>query len=615
MLLSSGISNVKRPLLELFSRYSREHKWWILFGVLTSLVAPIIGILPPYILQTAIDSVLLDNRPFALFGLRSGLFPVGQADQLYLLGGILAIIGIVSAILSWSAGWVWGRFSQEVQHKVRVDTYTKAQKLGMPFYESEQTGQIMTVLNNDVRSLNNVLGKFIGQVVSTSATIVGVTVLLFILHWEFALISLFFVPAIVLVTRYFIRRLKVEHAAVKQRIGVVNSKIENNLSGMHVIKSYTRETQERDRVASVSRGLYDKFWNVIDLRIRFQPSLNVLNTAGFTLMLVLGGIWIVEGPPLLFSEPLSEGTLVAFLVYQQRLIQPIIQTGQLIDQYYGARASAVRVLSLHDHEAREHNSENAITVDHFDGHIEFDDMSFGYRDNTVLTDVNFTANAGDFIGIVGSTGSGKSTLLKLLLRFYEPDKGEIRVDDHNIKDIKINDLRKRIGIVHQDTHLFSGTIGENLGYGAAEATEEDIKRAARLANAHDFIMEFPDGYETNVGEGGAKLSGGQRQRIALARSLVSDPDILLLDEATSHVDNETERQIQDSLETVVQDRTTFAVAHRLSTIRNADQIVVLDDGEIIEQGTHQDLINQNGKYAQLWSIHIGDNQRAEPVQQ
>lgn len=615
MFLSDEMEEINRPLIELLFEYGSKYQRWVMLGILTSIIAPVVGILPPYILRTAIDAVLLENEAFALFGIRSSIFPTGQTGQMYLLGTVLAVIGIFSAILSWASGWLWGRFSQEVQHEVRVDTYAKAQELGMSFYESEQTGQIMTVLNNDIRELNSVLGEYIGQVIGTFATIGGVAILLFSLQWEFALVSLIFVPGIIVVSAYFVARLKIEHAAVKQRIGAVNSRIENNVSGMEVIKSYTGEERERGRVAEASRALYDRLWNVIDLQIKFQPSLGLLNTAGFTVVLMVGALWVVNGPPLFFSQELTEGTLVAFLVYQQRLIQPIVQVGSLIDRYFDAQASAIRVLSLHGRDVHRVGPDDPVDVDRFDGTVEVNDLTFSYDDDeAVLEDIDFTAEAGDFVGIVGSTGSGKSTLLKLMLRFYDPDEGEIRMDGHDISDIDIETLRDRIGVVHQDVYLFSGTIRENVSYGASDPSEQEVERAARLANAHGFITDLPEGYDTTVGEGGSKLSGGQRQRIALARALVSEPDLLLLDEATSHVDNETERLIQESLATVVEDRTTFAIAHRLSTIRNADKIIVLDDGEIIENGTHQELLDREGKYAELWSIHVGDRRPSTSVE-
>ncbi|ARS90850.1 ABC transporter ATP-binding protein [Natrarchaeobaculum aegyptiacum] len=605
-LFESEQDDIGWPIPRLFLEFGPKYKILVLGALLTSVLGPFVNLIPPYILQTAIDAVLLGDEPFSLPGVSPDRLPEDQLQQLYLVSAIIIAASVAGAVLSWAGGWTWGLFSQEVQHSIRTETYEKVQTLGMGFFDSEETGQIMSVLNNDVNRLNQFLKDFLRDSLHITTTLLGITILLFMLHWEFALITFVFFPIMTLLTRYFVKRIRPKHEAVRKQVGSLNACIENNISGIRVIKSYTSESNEADRIRDSSERLYDKRWNVITTRIKFFPAVSAVNWIGFGAIIIIGGIWIINGPPLFFSEPLTVGTLVAFLVYNERLMEPILVGGKLVDRYFKSRASVVRIFALQDYETEITETDDSVDIEPMTGDVQFVDVTFSYDEKPVLKNVDLEINPGEFVGIVGSTGSGKTTLTKLLLRFYEPDSGMILIDGYELDRVSLESLRRSIGVVHQDPYLFSGTVRDNISYGSPEVTEAEIVQAAKRANAHDFISDLPDGYDTAVGQRGVKLSGGQRQRISIARAIIGDPDILVLDEATSHVDNRTESLIQNSLSDIVADRTTFAIAHRLSTVRHADTILVLDDGRIVERGTHDELLRQDEFYSDLWEMHIGE---------
>jgi len=602
------IDTVERPIRRLFGVYGRRYRRPLAVAVVVSLLAPLTGLIPTYLLQRIIDGIIVGSEPLTIPGIPNSAIPSGQLDQLLLVAGILLASVLVSGVLNLIGTRAWGYFSQSVQHDVRTDTYERVQDYGVGFFDSQQTGQILSVLNNDINQLNELLQEVLGNAIRIAVTFVGIAVFLFALHWQFAFVSLVFVPVLGLLGRFFLGRLQPKYEIVRQQIGALNARIENNLGGMQTVKVYTAEDDETERVTTASQDVFDTRWDVVTERSLFYPTMDLVNWIGFGTLAVVGGIWIVDGPPLFFTKPLSVGVLVAFLVYNQQFTAPLIQGSRLVDSYYDARASVVRIFALRDAEPGSGDDADAVELDRLRGSVRFDDVTFSYDGDQrpTLEDVTVDIQPGAFVGIVGPTGSGKTTLTKLLFRFYDPDDGVVEIDGHDLGRVDLASLRERMSLVSQEPYLFSGTIRENIAYGATDPTDDEIERVAAVANVDEFVAELPDGYDTRVGQRGTKLSGGQRQRIAIARALIGHPELLVLDEATSHVDNETEALIQRSLSDVIGDQTTIAVAHQLSTIRDADTIIVLDDGKVVEQGTHEELLAADGLYANLWNVQIGE---------
>ena len=602
--------NVENPMKRLFRGYGVHYKMYAFVGVLSSIFARLLDLLPPVLLGFAIDAVFRQDKAFTdIWFVPSRFIPADQQGQLLLTVGIIGAAFTSGAAFHWVRNWGFNSFAQRIQHDVRTDTYDKMQRLNMDFFADKQTGEMMSILSNDVNRLERFLNDGMNSMFRLTVMVLGIAGILFYLNWQLALIALLPVPLIGFFTYVFIRAIQPKYAEVRSTVGKLNSRLENNLGGIKVIKSSHTEEYESDRVDDVSQDYYDANWGAIETRIKFFPGLRLLAGFGFVLTFLVGGLWVLEAEgqaPWIFTLSLSTGEFVTFILLTQRFIWPMAQFGQIINMYQRARASAARIFGLMDEPARIEEDPGATELTVEDGRVEYDEVTFGYDEETIVEDVDLTVEGGETLALVGPTGAGKSTVLKLLLRMYDVDEGSITIDDTDIREVTLPSLRESIGYVSQDTFLFYGTVAENIAYGTFDADREEIVEAAKAAEAHAFIENLPEGYDTEVGERGVKLSGGQRQRIAIARAILKDPDVMILDEATSDVDTETEMLIQRSLDRLTADRTTFAIAHRLSTIKDADKILVLEEGEIVERGTHRELLGNDGLYAHLWGVQAGE---------
>ena len=599
---------VEKPMGRLLFAYGRPYWLSVSLGIAASLAARLLDLLPVILLGIAIDSLFQQVEPFDLPLVPQSWLPTDPTEQFALVIVLITASFVVGAAFHWLRNWGFNSFAQDIQHDVRTDSYDTMQRLNMTFFADKQTGELMSILSNDVNQLERFLNDGLNSAFRMVVMVVAIAAYLIYLNPQLSVVALSPVPLIAMFTYVFVKKIQPKYAAVRSSVGTVNSRLENNLGGIQVIKSSNTEAFESGRVDDVSRDYYETNWGAITIRIRFFPGLQLISGAGFILTFLVGGYWVFSGAgPGPFTGSLSTGEFVVFILFTQQLVWPMAQFGQIINMYQRAEASAERIFGLMDEtESLEADSETDELVVS-EGRVEYETVSFSYESGqSILNDIDFAVEGGETLALVGPTGAGKSTVLKLLLRLYDVDEGAIRIDGQDIRNVSRTSLRQSIGYVGQESYLFYGTVRDNIAYGSFEATDREIREAAKAAEAHAFIQNLPEGYDTMVGERGVKLSGGQRQRLCIARAMLEDPDILVLDEATSDVDTETEMLIQRSLDELTSDRTTFAIAHRLSTIKDADQLVVLEDGRIVEQGTHDELIRKDGLYAHLWGVQAGE---------
>jgi ATP-binding cassette subfamily B protein len=581
------------PLRRLW-RYTRRHRPTVIWATVLSVLNKIFDVAPEILIGAAVDVVVRADDSFI-----SGLLGIeSQWGQLLALAAINVVIWLLESLTEWGYQLTWRNLAQTVEHEARIDAYAHVQRLEMAYFEDASTGGLMSVLNDDVNQLERFLDVGANEIIRVvvNVVIVGLVFLLASpLLWVIAFLP---IPVIVWGSFWYQRRLEPRYAKVRAQVGTLSGTLANNLGGIATIKAFTAEDRELARVSGESDAYRAANREAIRVSSAFVPLIRVAILVAFTATMLVGGRMALDGQ-------MAVGLFSVLVFMTQRLLWPLTRLGETFDLYQRAMASTRRILDLLDTEPRVQPG-RAHLPRPVAGAVRFEGVTFAYSDGgPVLTDLDLDVPAGQTHAVVGLTGSGKSTLVKLLLRFYEPRRGRITIDGVDVADLSFGELRGAIGFVSQDVFLFHGSVRENVAYGRPDATDEEVERAIRLAEAWDFVSALPEGWATVVGERGQKLSGGQRQRLSIARAIVRDPAVLVLDEATSAVDNETEAAIQRSLETVSRGRTTVVIAHRLSTVRHADRIHVLEKGQVAEAGTHEELVMAGGLYAALWRVQTG----------
>ncbi len=588
--------NSSFSVLQHLFHYTQPDRIQIRWAIATSILNKIFDLAPPALIGLAVDVVVKQESSWL------GKWGVTSIwGQLLLVTLLSMVVWCLESAFQYAYERLWRNLAQTIQHRLRLDAYCHLQNLEIAYFEERSTGELMSILNDDINQLERFLDVGASEVIQVATTVIVIGSAFVILAPQVGWMTIVPMPFIIWGSIAYQKFLAPRYAKVREKAGLINHRLANNLSGITTIKSFTAEEYELRRVAQDSQAYRHSNEEAIAYSAAFIPLVRMLILIGFTCILLYGGLEAVKGN-------LAVGTYSTLVFMTQRLLWPLTRLGSTLDLCQRAIASTRRVMALLDTPILIHPGETPLPVESVRGEVVLKGVSFAYRDRLpVLDNLSLTIPAGQTIAIVGSTGSGKSTLVKLLLRLYEIQQGLITVDGMDIQALRLEDLRRCMGLVSQDVFLFHGTVAENIAYGTFEASEPDIIAAATLAEAHEFIMELPQQYHTIVGERGQKLSGGQRQRLAIARAILKNPPILILDEATSAVDNETEAAIQRSLERITQNRTTIAIAHRLSTIRNAHCIYVMERGKIIESGRHEDLLAHSGVYASLWRLQMGES--------
>ena len=578
-----------------FLAYAVPWRMKIIWATTCSILNKLFDIMPEILIGFAVDLVIKQQDSFiASLGFKD------PTSQITVLAIVTFFIWVFESLFQYLYSIAWRGIAQSVEHDIRLDAYNHVQHLDLEWQENQRVGNLTAILNDDVNQLERFLDNGANDIIQITVSTITIGAVFFYISPLIAFISTFPVPIILAIAFYFQRNLSPRYLKVRETAGKISSAIFNNLTGIMTIKSFTSENQEYDRIDNLSEEYSSANHSAIMLSSAFVPVIRIGVLSGFLATLVIGSFLTLNGT-------IEVGSFSVLVFLTQRFLWPFTTLGQTVDQFERSMASTGRILSLLKLNKSVTEIENSEKLIKPKSDIILQNVQFQYpNNNIVFEDFSLKIKSKKTLGIVGQTGSGKTTLIKLLLRLYDTQNGTISIGEQNIKSLNLKSLRENIGFVNQEIHLFDGTIKENIAYPSSKFQMDEIYKAAEISHALEFIEKLPNGFDTIIGERGQRLSVGQKQRLTIARALFKNPPILIFDEATSSVDNETEQLIKLALENISKDRTTIIIAHRLSTVRNADHIIVLDNGKIVESGHHDELLNLNGVYNHLWQIQTGN---------
>lgn len=578
-----GAKDFKATLKRIIS-YLFKYKLGLFIVFFSTIVGTLANLAIPYIFSITIDQYILKLD-------YNGILRMSTA---------LVGIGILGGVFVWLQSYMMAVISQKTVRDIRQEAFDQLQVLPLRYYDMNKSGAVMSRLTNDIELISSALSQTVVQLITSIITVIGSVVMMIIASWQLAIITILFIPIMIIFTVIIAKKTFKSFKEQQKHLASINGIVEESIGGLKAVKLYNQQDNVIKEFENKNEELKKAGFKAQLYSGVIMPVINFINNFTYVIIVVAGGYMAVK------FKIVSVGQIAAVSAYARQFTRPISQLAQLFNTLQQAIAGAERVFEIID-EKDEYINDTGLKLEEIKGNVEFRNVYFGYDKNKkILKDITFEANVGDTIAIVGPTGSGKTTIINLINRFYDVDEGEILIDGHNVNDIKKDNLRSKIGVVLQDTNLFSGTVYNNIRYGKMGAADEEVMKAARLARADGFISRLPEGYKTVVYEGGQNFSQGERQLISIARTILSNPDILILDEATSNVDTRTESKIQESMDYLMKGRTSFVIAHRLQTIRNADKILVIKNGEIIEKGSHKELLKQKGFYYDLYITQFKD---------